>query len=78
MIGSGLISLIQQKDSDMAQTIVPPLCVGQQCKHWHINHWGTCDAFPDSIPDEVLFGEFDHREPYPGDHGIQYEPTEQE
>lgn len=33
-----------------------------------------CDAFPDRIPEEVMTGEHDHREPYPGDHGIRFEP----
>ncbi len=34
----------------------------------------TCDAFPDGIPEEILFGPFDHTEPYPGDHGLRYSP----
>jgi len=33
-----------------------------------------CKAFPSGIPDEVLQGENDHREPYPGDNGIRFEP----
>lgn len=32
----------------------------------------TCDAFPDGIPDEVYDNERDHRQPIPGDHGIQF------
>lgn len=32
-----------------------------------------CRAFPDGIPMEIQLGENQHREPYPGDHGIQYE-----
>jgi len=32
-----------------------------------------CEAF-DWIPDEILTGEHDHRNPYPGDKGIRFEP----
>ena len=32
----------------------------------------TCAAFSDGIPDPILWGEADHRYPYPGDHGIRF------
>lgn len=32
----------------------------------------TCDAFPDGIPQEILYGAR-HDDPWPGDHGIQFE-----
>jgi hypothetical protein len=35
----------------------------------------TCDAFPKHIPDPIWGDVVDHREPYPGDHGIQWEAS---
>lgn len=37
----------------------------------------TCAAFPDGIPDPILYGEVDHREPYPGDRGLRWLPSEE-
>jgi hypothetical protein len=52
--------------------IVSPVCI--LCKHWHIDDpKKTCDAFPDNIPDEIWMGENNHRKPFPGDRGIQFE-----
>jgi hypothetical protein len=36
-----------------------------------------CEAFPYGIPFAVRAGVFDHRNPHPGDRGIQFEPVEQ-
>jgi hypothetical protein len=47
-----------------------------KCKHRFLDPGDTCTAFPDGIPDEVLFGDKDHRFPVEGDHGIQFEPKE--
>lgn len=50
------------------------------CKHLHPRrNWEpgsprTCDAFPQGIPREIWFDGVEHREPYPDDHGIQFEP----
>ena len=46
------------------------------CKAFHFNDWGTCDAFPDGIPTEITFGAVNHFKPYEGDHGVQFEPIE--
>jgi hypothetical protein len=36
----------------------------------------TCAAFPNGVPHELESGQVDHRKPVPGDHGIQYEPSD--
>jgi len=36
----------------------------------------ACAAFPAGIPREILLAEHDHRRPFPGDHGIRFEPRD--
>ena len=38
----------------------------------------SCLAFPDKIPNIILFGKHDHTKPYKGDKGIRFEPIEEE
>ncbi len=52
----------------------PPNCYG--CKHLLTDE--TCTAFPQGIPDPILHNEVDHRRPYPGDHGIQFDPQDED
>ncbi len=54
-----------------------PICL--QCKHYDKSEDREtirCDAFPDGIPDEILYTGFIHTNPYPGDNGIRFEPIE--
>ena len=56
-----------------------PLCM--QCKHLDENPEATkntCDAYPEGIPDEIFLSKVIHREPYDGDHGIQFEKVDEE
>ena len=51
----------------------------ESCRHLRPYRGGegqTCAAFPDGegIPIEIWFGRHDHREPWPGDRGIRFDP----
>jgi hypothetical protein len=52
----------------------PPICMW--CKHYHRSGPTACDAFPERIPDEIWYSCNPHTEPFPGDHGIQFELDE--
>ncbi len=46
------------------------------CKHYLFE--GSCLAFPDRIPDEILDGDNDHSKPLPDqDNDIVFEPKQQ-
>lgn len=63
-----------QIEDDLARTapFEEPIC--HFCRHLFGEGGMTCIAFPDGIPWEIQAGEWDHRHPHPGDHGIRYEP----
>jgi len=48
-----------------------PLPQCPTCKHYI--GLGRCAAF-ERIPSKIVAGKHDHREPYPGDNGIRFEP----
>jgi hypothetical protein len=61
----------------MTQT---PQCF--RCKHYHdkaleAGEPMTCTAFPDAIPVEIVFNEFDHRGPHPLEaNPVRFEPRD--
>jgi hypothetical protein len=41
-------------------------------------HIMRCTAYPEEIPREIAGNKHDHRKPFPGDHGIRFEPLKPE
>lgn len=61
-------------DTQMHILTYSPVCVF--CKH--LTRQRECAAFAGDVPLEIWNGDNDHRKPYPGDNGIQFEPVGEE
>ncbi len=46
------------------------------CRHLVDLVEGTCLAFPDQIPLDILQDRIRHDRPFPGDHGLRFEPAQ--
>jgi len=50
-----------------------PTCL--DCKYFRGGKVGTCDAFPEHIPEGIWSGKFHHDKAFSGDHGICFQPS---
>lgn len=44
-----------------------------ECKHFNEDKAFTCKAFPEGIPDVLLYSKISHKKPFKDDNGIQFE-----
>lgn len=55
-------------------TTILPQCFS--CKHLEEDAPMHCAAFPEEIPDDIVYNKFDHRKPHEDDHGVRFEALE--
>lgn len=61
-------------DRDSRLGVYSPVCI--HCRHLSTAALArTCSTFPGGIPAAIWDGQNDHRQPYPGDRWVHFEPA---
>lgn len=68
------MSTIKERMKSAGVVILTPCAT---CARRDLKNTLRCDAYPFGIPTAILSGKTQHREPFPGDHGLTYQPREQ-
>jgi hypothetical protein len=72
---SGWVFVCRYDESTMSEfhDFYIPNCI--YCKHFSGYGMGRCAAFPKGkgIPRKIIYEDFNHRLPFPGDNGIQFD-----
>ena len=61
------------------ENVIGPTPICLECKHYRgitPPNGLTCGAFPEGIPKAILVSQHDHHEPFAGDNGVLFEPSE--
>jgi hypothetical protein len=69
-----VIPLEDPEDEEERMTTIANICVWCTRFNADVRDRDVCTAFPDGIPEAILLMAHDHRKPYPGDHGLRFDP----
>ena len=66
--------MVENNRIESQKPIATPICYN--CKYFRGAKVGTCQAFPDRIPDRIWSGKARHDRSFPGDQGIRFQPKD--